>query len=51
VTYFGVVVGRVANRIAKAKFSVNGTTHRLLANNGENALHGARAGTCEHGRL
>lgn len=40
-TYFGVVVGRVANRIANARFSLGGTEYRLLANNGPNALHGA----------
>ncbi len=43
VTYFGVVVGRVANRIANARFKLDGKEYKLLANNGPNALHG----TCE----
>mmetsp|Transcript_23343 Transcript_23343/g.59744 ORF Transcript_23343/g.59744 Transcript_23343/m.59744 type:complete len:386 (-) Transcript_23343:414-1571(-) len=44
VTYFGVVVGRVANRIANAKFSLDGESYALLANNGPNALHGGALG-------
>ncbi|KAG2430642.1 hypothetical protein HYH02_013640 [Chlamydomonas schloesseri] len=44
VTYFGVVVGRVANRIANARFSLEGVDYRLLANNGPNALHGGLKG-------
>ncbi|KAG2438515.1 hypothetical protein HXX76_005066 [Chlamydomonas incerta] len=44
VTYFGVVVGRVANRIANARFSLGGVEYRLLANNGPNALHGGLKG-------
>ncbi|KXZ52200.1 hypothetical protein GPECTOR_10g831 [Gonium pectorale] len=43
-TYFGVVVGRVANRIANARFKLGGTEYRLLANNGQNALHGGLKG-------
>ena len=38
--YFGIVVGRCANRIAKAQFQLDGRTHKLAANNGPNALHG-----------
>ena len=38
--YFGAVVGRVANRIAKAKFDLDGQTYQLAQNNGENSLHG-----------
>jgi hypothetical protein len=34
------VVGRCANRIANAEFSIGGEKHKLLANNGPNALHG-----------
>ncbi|GFR42234.1 hypothetical protein Agub_g3128 [Astrephomene gubernaculifera] len=48
-TYFGVIVGRVANRIAQARFRLGGTEYRLLANNGENALHGGLKGL--HKRL
>ncbi len=39
-TYFGVLIGRYANRIAKAKFSLDGKTYTLPANNGVNSLHG-----------
>ena len=37
--YFGGVVGRVANRIAGAKFSLDGQEHVLHANEGPNTLH------------
>lgn len=43
-TYFGVVVGRVANRIAGGKFSVNGKEYTLITNNGPNHLHGGTLG-------
>lgn len=36
----GKSVGRCANRIGKAKFSLNGKEYMLLANNGPNCLHG-----------
>ena len=42
--YFGATVGRVANRIAGAAFSLDGTTHRIDANQGENTLHGGTDG-------
>lgn len=38
--YFGAVVGRVANRIGKAQFSLDGTSYSIPPNEGENALHG-----------
>lgn len=39
-TYFGAIVGRVANRIGGAKFTINGTTYKLVANEGNDTLHG-----------
>ena len=36
----GKSVGRCANRIGNARFSLNGITYSLLANNGPNTLHG-----------
>jgi aldose 1-epimerase len=42
--YFGVTVGRYANRIAKARFSLDGKTFELPANNGVNSLHGGTKG-------
>ena len=42
--YFGATVGRYANRIAKARFSLDGQDLRLDANNGAHALHGGPDG-------
>src|SRR5439155_5929986 len=38
------VVGRVANRIAKASFTLDGVDHKLAANAGPNHIHGGRKG-------
>ena len=42
--YFGATVGRVANRIAKGTFKVNGKTYKTPVNNGPNSLHGGLKG-------
>jgi aldose 1-epimerase len=42
--YLGAVVGRYANRIAGARFSLDGTMHALSANEGTNQLHGGPVG-------
>jgi aldose 1-epimerase len=42
--FFGATVGRYANRIAGAKFDLDGKTYSLAANNGPNALHGGTKG-------
>lgn len=41
---FGITVGRYANRIGGAQFELNGQTHKLEANEGNNQLHGGEAG-------
>ena len=38
--YLGALVGRYANRIAKAGFELNGESYTLYANDGPNTLHG-----------
>ncbi len=42
--YLGAVVGRYANRIAGARFELNGRTHLLERNEGANQLHGGPDG-------
>ncbi|KAK4393086.1 Aldose 1-epimerase [Sesamum angolense] len=45
--HFGAIVGRVANRIGGAKFTLNGTLYKLDANEGNNTLHGGKKGFSE----
>jgi aldose 1-epimerase len=56
--FFGVIVGRYANRIALGELVIDGQAHALVRNNGTNCLHGGTRGwgtrpweiesVCEH---
>lgn len=42
--YLGAFIGRVGNRIKDSKFTLNGNTYKLFANDGKNSLHGGECG-------
>ncbi|MBZ5679867.1 MAG: galactose mutarotase [Acidobacteriia bacterium] len=43
-SFFGAIIGRYANRIARGSFALNGQKYSLPLNNGENSLHGGPHG-------
>lgn len=42
--YLGALVGRVGNRVANGRFTLDGETYKLYQNDGKNSLHGGKVG-------
>lgn len=42
--FFGALIGRYGNRIAKGEFKLSGTTYNVPKNDGQNSLHGGNTG-------
>jgi aldose 1-epimerase len=47
-TTYGAVIGRYANRIGNAQFTLDGKTYHLKANAGPNNIHGGPVGFSSH---
>jgi galactose mutarotase-like enzyme len=45
-SYFGPVTGRVAQRIARGRFVLDGKAYHLYRNDGNNTIHGTGAEAC-----
>jgi aldose 1-epimerase len=43
-SYYGALIGRYANRLARASFEIDGETFHLAKNDGDNSLHGGMKG-------